>query len=59
MESQTLFPVEAQVGMDFGKPLTESYAPKNLGEMLGLEKQKRILAKLAANPKAPRAQKRA
>jgi hypothetical protein len=51
-QPQTLFPMEAQAGMDFGKPLTESYAPKNLSEMLGLEKQKRILAKLAANPKA-------
>ncbi len=48
----TLFPMEAQTTMDYGKPLTESYAPRSLDELIGLEKQKRILAKLAANPKA-------
>src|SRR5580698_9558974 len=49
---ETLFAMEAQTAMDYGKPLTESYAPKSLDELIGLDKQKRILAKLAANPKA-------
>lgn len=49
---ETLFEMQAQTTMDYGKPLTESYAPKSLDELIGLDKQKRILSRLAANPKA-------
>ena len=34
----------------FPQSLTEKYRPRTLAEFIGLEKQRRILAKLAANP---------
>ena len=37
--------------LNFPQSLTEKYRPTKLEDFVGLEKQKRILAKLAANPK--------
>lgn len=48
-----LFSVETtstQNGFDFPQPLTEKYRPRSLDAFVGLDKPKRIAAKLAANP---------
>ena len=34
----------------FPQPLAETYRPRRIGDFAGLEKQRKILAKLAANP---------
>jgi len=47
----TLFAMEAQQGLDFPKPLTEEFKPARIAEFVGLEKQKKILASLAKNPR--------
>jgi replication factor C subunit 2/4 len=39
-----------QIEMSFPQPLSEKYRPKRIAEFVGLEKPKRIAAKLAANP---------
>jgi putative ATPase len=39
-----------QSGFDFPQQLTEKYRPQSLAEFVGLDKPKRILAKLAAKP---------
>src|SRR5690348_15502924 len=40
-----------QASLAFPQSLTEAYKPQTIQEFCGLEKQKRILEKLAANPK--------
>ena len=52
LQQDALFEMESQRSIDWGKPLTESYAPQSLDGLLGLEKQKRILKRFAENPKA-------
>jgi DNA polymerase III gamma/tau subunit len=39
-----------QTTFDFPQPLAEKYRPQKIQDFVGLEKAKRILAKLAANP---------
>jgi replication-associated recombination protein RarA len=39
-----------QIEMCFPQPLSEKYRPKRIAEFVGLEKPKRIAAKLSANP---------
>jgi replication-associated recombination protein RarA len=48
---ETLFAMESQTAMDFPKPLTEEFRPVRIGDFVGLEKQKKILANLAKNPR--------
>ena len=48
----TLFAMESQTGMEFPKPLTEEFRPMRIADFCGLEKQKRILANLATQPRA-------
>lgn len=36
--------------LPFPMPLAEKYRPRAIGDFIGLEKPKRILAKFAANP---------
>jgi replication-associated recombination protein RarA len=40
-----------QSTMQFGSTLTEKYKPQTIADFIGLEKQRRILAKLATNPR--------
>lgn len=40
-----------QAGLEFPQSLTEAYKPQTLDEFCGLEKQKKILSNLAANPR--------
>lgn len=51
MVTNTLFAMDAQISLGYPKPLTEHYAPRTLDELLGLDKQKRILKNLAASPR--------
>lgn len=46
-----LFEMQSQVAMAFPQSLTEKYKPARLSDFVGLEKQRKILAKLAANPR--------
>jgi hypothetical protein len=39
-----------QIEMCFPQPLSEKYRPKRIAEFVGLEKPKKIAAKLSANP---------
>jgi replication-associated recombination protein RarA len=39
-----------QPGLEFPASLTEKYRPQSLADFVGLEKPKRVCAKLAANP---------
>jgi len=39
-----------QSAFDFPQPLSEKYRPQRIAEFVGLEKAKRIVGKLAANP---------
>jgi replication-associated recombination protein RarA len=39
-----------QIGFDFPMPLTEKYRPMQIADFVGLEKPKKIMRKLAANP---------
>jgi replication-associated recombination protein RarA len=39
-----------QIEIGFPQPLSEKYRPKRIAEFVGLEKPKRIAAKLSANP---------
>jgi replication-associated recombination protein RarA len=41
----------ATMALEFPKSLTEAYKPQNLDSFCGLEKQKKILSNLAANPR--------
>jgi replication-associated recombination protein RarA len=56
VELQLTSPAEAapdsafQCGFDFPQSLTVKYQPRAFDDFVGLEKQKRILAKFAANP---------
>jgi replication-associated recombination protein RarA len=43
--------MNAQATMQFASTLTQKYKPQAIGDFIGLEKQKKILAKLAANPR--------
>jgi hypothetical protein len=44
-----LFP-EEQPSLGFPQPLAEKYRPKSIGEFIGLEKQKKVLAAFAKRP---------
>ncbi len=46
----SLFP-SAQTALAFPTALTEKYKPQAIADFIGLDKQKRILSKLAANPR--------
>lgn len=48
----TLFLTTTQTTMPFPQSLTIAYQPKTLSEFCGLEKQRKILANLAQNPRA-------
>jgi replication-associated recombination protein RarA len=50
MATQSLF-VEPQGGLNFPKLLTEEFKPLRIAEFVGLDKAKRILSRLAANPR--------
>lgn len=41
----------ATLAIQFPESLTEAYRPQTIGEFCGLDKQKKILASLAANPR--------
>ena len=47
----TLFATGTQAGLTFPLPLSEKYKPRTLSDFVGLEKQRKILTKLAANPR--------
>jgi replication-associated recombination protein RarA len=42
--------MNTQFAFDFPQPLAEKYRPQRIAEFVGLDKAKRIAAKLAANP---------
>ena len=50
---ETLFSIETQTAMQFPASLTDAYKPQTLDDSrwCGLEKQRKILANLAANPR--------
>lgn len=50
MATQYLFSSPSQPGFDFPRSLTEKYRPRSLDAFVGLEKPRKILSKLAANP---------
>lgn len=51
MATQSLFTAESlQPAFAFPQSLTEKYRPKSIAEFVGLEKPRKILSKLAANP---------
>ncbi len=50
MDAQLFESTNIQTGFAFPEPLTTKYCPKTLAEFIGLEKPKRIMAKLAASP---------
>jgi replication-associated recombination protein RarA len=39
-----------QIGFEFPQPLTEKYRPTRIADFAGLDKPKKIMSKLAANP---------
>jgi replication-associated recombination protein RarA len=39
-----------QIGFEFPQPLTEKYRPMQIADFVGLDKPKRIMSKLVANP---------
>jgi Cdc6-like AAA superfamily ATPase len=48
----SLFTTEpGQSGLGFAASLTDAYKPQSIAEFVGLEKQKKILSNLAANPR--------
>jgi DNA polymerase III gamma/tau subunit len=51
MASQLFDVASTQAGLSFPQSLTEKYKPQTLAEFVGLDKQRKILGKLAANPR--------
>lgn len=47
----SLFP-DPQPSLEFPQPLAEKYRPRRIADFVGLDKQKTILTKFAANPRA-------
>jgi replication-associated recombination protein RarA len=47
----TLFAMDSQTAMDYGRPLTEEFKPTRIADFVGLEKQKRILSNFVKAPK--------
>jgi replication-associated recombination protein RarA len=43
-------PVQLQTALAFPEPLTEKYRPTTVDGFVGLEKPRKVMAKLAANP---------
>jgi replication-associated recombination protein RarA len=50
MSTGTLFAVEAQTGLNFPKTLVEEFKPSKLSDFVGLDKNRKILAKFIAKP---------
>lgn len=51
MASEALFPEPSQSGFDFPAQLTEKYQPQTVDDFVGLDKAKKIVRNLAANPR--------
>ena len=47
---ETLFAMQSQTAMDYGRPLTEEFKPTRIADFVGLDKQKRILSAFVAKP---------
>ena len=50
MASSLFIETQTQAGLAFPQSLTEKYKPRSLADFVGLEKQRKMLSKFAANP---------
>ena len=51
MATGTLFEMESQQNLNYGRSLTEEYKPTRIADFVGLTKEKKILSAFVKNPK--------